>query len=133
VKKLIGLVVLLGLLTLTSRGFTAEESEPIPEVPAKDMVTMLDLGAEKCIPCRLMASIIKELREEYKGKAAILFIDVLKHPEQSRKFNADTIPTLIFYDKSGKEIYRHEGILPKEGIVDIFKKAGVEVTESVKP
>lgn len=131
-KKLIGLIVLFGLLTLATRILAAEEPSSIPEVPVKDMVTMLDLGAEKCVPCKLMASIIKELREEYKGRAAIVFIDISKHPEHGRKFNANTIPTLIFYDKTGKEIYRHEGILPKEAILDIFKKAGVEAPANVK-
>lgn len=80
-RKLIGLIVLLGLLTLTTRAFTAEEESSVPEVPVKDMVTMVDIGADKCIPCKMMAPILKSLQEEYKGKAAIVFIDVWKHPE----------------------------------------------------
>lgn len=129
-KRLIGLVVLLGLLTLTTRAFTAEEASSVPEVPVKDMVTMVDLGAGKCIPCKLMAPIIKNLQDEYQGKAAIMFIDVWKHPEQEKRFNIHTIPTQIFYDKDGKEIYRHEGFFAKESVLAVLKKAGVAVTES---
>lgn len=129
-RKLIGFIVLLGLLTLTTRAFTAEESSTVPDVPVKDMVTMVDLGAGKCIPCRLMAPILKNLQEEYQGKAAILFIDVWKHPEQEKRFKLHAIPTQIFYDKDGKEIYRHEGFFAKDGILGILKKAGVAVAEN---
>lgn len=132
-RKLIGFVVLLGLLTLTTHAFSAEEASSVPEVPVKDMVTMVDLGAGKCIPCKLMAPIIKNLQDEYQGKAAIIFIDVWKHPEQEKKFNVRTIPTQIFYDKDGKEIYRHEGFFGKDGILEILKKAGVAVAETPGP
>lgn len=132
-KKLIVLVVFLSLFALTAEAFTAEESSTVPEVPVKGMVTMVDLGAGKCIPCKMMAPIIKNLQDEYSGKAAIVFIDVWKHPEQSRKFNAYTIPTQIFYDKNGNEIYRHEGFFGKDSILAILKKAGVDVVETPDP
>lgn len=132
-RSLIVLTLLLGLLVLTTQAFAAEESSSVPEVPVKDMVTMVDLGAGKCIPCKLMAPILKNLQEEYKGKAAILFIDVWKHPEQSKRFNVHTIPTQIFYDKDGKEIYRHEGLFSKDNILAVLKKAGVAVVEKTEP
>ena len=121
------------LFALTAKGFTAEESSPVPEVPVKNMVTMVDLGAGKCIPCKMMAPIIKSLQEEYVGKAAIVFIDVWKHPEQNRRFNAYTIPTQVFYNKNGDEIYRHEGFFGKDSILAILKKAGVDVVETPDP
>jgi thioredoxin 1 len=94
--------------------------------PAEGMVTMIDLGAEKCIPCRMMKPILKEVREEYKGKAAIIFIDVWKNPEATRRFGIRAIPTQIFYDKDGKEVTRHTGFLGKESIVAMLAKLGVE-------
>lgn len=48
------------------------------------------------------------MQEAYKERAAIVFIDIWKHPEQGKKFNISTMPTHIFYDKDGKELYRHE-------------------------
>jgi len=106
--------------------FAAEES-PLPsEVPVKGMVTMVDLGAHKCIPCKMMAPIIEKLKEEYKGKAAILFIDVWEHREEAPKYGIRAIPTQIFYAKSGEEVYRHEGFMNKESIVAELQKLGVE-------
>jgi len=133
VRKLTVLFVLFGLLTLAARAFTAEESSPVPEVPVKDMVTMVDVGADKCIPCKMMAPILKSLQEEYKGKAAILFIDVWKNPEQSKRFGINAIPTQIFYNKEGREIYRHEGFISKGSIREILEKALASADSSAAP
>jgi thioredoxin 1 len=96
------------------------------EVPVKGMVTMLDVGADRCIPCKMMAPILKELEGEYRGKAAIIFIDVWKRPEQGTKFRVRTIPTQIFYDKDGKEVQRHEGFLDRNAIVEVLERLGVK-------
>jgi thioredoxin 1 len=96
----------------------------IPSVPVKGMVTMLDLGATECIPCKMMAPIMADLEKEYEGKAAILFIDVWKHPEQARKFGIRSIPTQIFYDRQGKEAFRHVGFMDKKSIETKLKELG---------
>ncbi|MCJ7603942.1 MAG: thioredoxin family protein [Desulfobulbaceae bacterium] len=95
------------------------------EIPVKDMVTMVDLGAGKCIPCKMMAPILDKLQKEYAGRAAIVFIDVWEDRSQSERFGIRSIPTQIFFDKNGKEIYRHEGFLAEEGIVAKLKEMGV--------
>ena len=96
-----------------------------PEVPTKDMVTMLDLGAKKCIPCKMMAPIIERLKKKYEGKAAIIFIDVWKNKEPAKRFGIRAIPTQIFFDQKGEEVYRHEGYMGEEDIDRIFKRMGV--------
>ncbi len=94
-------------------------AEEVPEIPVKNMVTMVDLGANKCIPCKLMSPILDKLRSEYTEKAAILFIDVWQEPDQAKKFGISSIPTQIFYDKNGKEQSRHVGFMSE---VDIKKQ-----------
>ncbi len=102
-------------------------TESTPELPVKNMVTMIDLGAKKCIPCKMMAPILADLEKEYKGKAAIIFIDVWQKENkgQIKKFKIRSIPTQIFFDKDGKEVYRHIGFMDKKSIVDMLKKMGV--------
>lgn len=104
----------------------ASANTGIPELPVKGMVTMIDLGAESCIPCKMMAPILKELEKEYEGRAAIVFIDVWKHKEEARKYGIRGIPTQIFFDKEGKEAGRHVGFMDKKSIVDVLKQLGVE-------
>ncbi len=97
-----------------------------PSVPVPGMVTMVDLGAKKCIPCKMMAPILEELEKEYTGRAAIVFIDVWEHPDVPPQFNLRAIPTQIFFDAEGKEQFRHEGFLDKESIVAVLTKLGVK-------
>jgi len=88
-------------------------------IPVKNTVTLVDLGAKACIPCKLMAPILDELKEEYKGRAAVIFIDVREtaNKEKAVVLNVKVIPTQIFFDKTGQEVYRHFGFLEKDKIV----------------
>jgi thioredoxin 1 len=115
--------LLLGATVLVSVVGAAEEASPIP-VPG--MVTMVDLGAKKCIPCKMMAPILEELEKEYKDRAAIIFIDVWENPKAGGKFGIQVIPTQIFYDAGGKEVLRHQGFMPKDAIVAELTKLGVK-------
>ena len=126
-KKWMLLLAMAVVLSGFSQSFAGEENQgAVPEVPTKGMVTMVDLGATKCIPCKMMAPIMEELKKEYEGKASIVFIDVWEHQDQGPKFGIRAIPTQIFYDKEGKEADRHEGFMDKESIVAMLKKLGVE-------
>lgn len=114
-------------LIWTTVGVLAGDSREteIPPAPTPDMVTMVDLGAHKCIPCKMMAPIIEELQKEYKGRASIIFIDVWEHRDQAARFGIRGIPTQIFYDESGNEVGRHVGFLDKQKIVEALEKLGV--------
>jgi len=107
-----------------SRGRNEAVSGEWSKVPVKGMVTMVDLGADVCIPCKMMAPIIEKLEETYRGKAAIVFIDVWKDKEQAKRFGIRAIPTQIFFDKNGKEVFRHTGFMGEADIVSQLKKMG---------
>ncbi|MCF8034721.1 MAG: thioredoxin family protein [Desulfarculaceae bacterium] len=117
-------LLLLALSLLTPAGAGASGAAP-PAIPVKGMVTLVDLGADKCIPCRMMAPILEELKQEYKGKAAIVFLDVWKDRSLAPRFGIRAIPTQVFYDRQGKETFRHEGFLSKEQIELVLEKLGV--------
>ena len=95
-------------------------------LPVKGMVTMIDLGAKKCVPCKMMAPIMEKLEKTYDGKAAIVFIDVWEHREQAGRFGIRAIPTQIFYDADGKEKSRHVGFMSEEDIVKTLGQLGVK-------
>lgn len=119
------LAMVLGLCGISC---SANEPSGVPDVPVKGKVTMVDVGAKECIPCKMMAPIMEELEKEYHdtGRAAILFIDVWKHRDQAQRFGLRVIPTQIFYDKDGREVMRHEGFMDKKTIVAVLQKLGVE-------
>jgi thioredoxin 1 len=95
------------------------------KVPEKGVVTMIDLGAKKCIPCKMMAPILVKLKDQYKGRASIVFIDVWENREQARRFRISAIPTQIFFDKDGLEVYRHRGYMSETAIVKQLEAMGV--------
>ena len=116
----------LSLLVIFALPLALFAAAPPPEVPVKGMVTMVDLGAKKCIPCKMMAPILEKLEKVYAGKAAVIFFDVWEDPAPAKHFGIRSIPTQIFFDKKGREVYRHEGFLSEEAIVRRFKDMGVK-------
>jgi thioredoxin 1 len=104
----------------------AARGEEPSEVPVPGKVTMIDIGAKKCIPCKMMVPIMEELEREYKDRAAIIFIDVWENPQAGQKFGIQVIPTQIFYNTDGKEVLRHQGFMEKVAIVAELEKLGVK-------
>jgi thioredoxin 1 len=97
----------------------AAESTKLPK--------LVDLGADKCIPCKAMAPILKELKTEYAGRMDVEFIDVWKNPDAGKAHKIKLIPTQIFFDASGKERFRHEGFYGREDILAKWKELGVNL------
>lgn len=94
-------------------------------LPVKGMVTMIDFGADTCIPCKMMKPILQELHAEYKGKAAIVYVDIRGKSDIVRKHRLRGIPTQVFFDESGEEVFRHIGYMDKASIEKRLKEMGV--------
>ena len=96
----------------------------------KVLPRLVDLGADKCIPCKMMAPILEELKKEYAEIFNVEFIDVWKNPEAGTKYGIRLIPTQIFFDTSGKELFRHEGFLGKDDILAKWKELGIKLEQT---
>jgi thioredoxin 1 len=90
---------------------------------------LIDLGADKCIPCIAMAPILEELKKEYAGRFEVEFIDVWKRREEAARYRVQMIPTQIFYDGVGQELFRRSGFIGKEDILATWKKLGYDFGE----
>jgi thioredoxin 1 len=131
VLAVVGLVA--GAVALKKREPTATPT-PVAAIqlpPAADAAAprklpkLLDLGADKCIPCKKMAPILAELKKEYAGRLEVEFIDVWQNPDAGNQYKIRLIPTQIFYDADGKELFRHEGFYGREDILGKWKELGV--------
>ena len=120
--RILAAILVFGLLP-ASLG-RAAKTNPKPVLPR-----LVDLGAEKCVPCKMMAPILKQLAREYKGKLKVEFIDVWKNRPAVGKYKIKSIPTQIFYDRKGKEFSRHEGFISKEDILAKFKAHGIKLAK----
>jgi thioredoxin 1 len=105
---------------------TAAQPPAMADAPRK-LPKLLDLGAGKCIPCKKMAPILEELKKEYAGKMEVEFVDVWLNPDAADKYGIRLIPTQIFYEATGKELFRHEGFFGKEDILGKWKALGVDL------
>ena len=88
-------------------------------------VVMLELGSVGCIPCEQMKPVMQKLRDSFKGKLEVIFIDVREDHNTGQRFGVFMIPTQVFLDKTGKEFHRHIGFYAYEEITPILKKAGI--------
>ncbi|MDO9513441.1 MAG: thioredoxin family protein [Elusimicrobiota bacterium] len=102
---------------------TVKKTAPVEKVKA----TFIELGSVNCVPCKMMAPIVEEIKNEYAGQVRVIFYDVWK-PEgrpYGDKYKIRAIPTQVFLDAEGEEYFRHEGYFPKDEIISVLKEAGV--------
>lgn len=129
----LAVAVILVVAFVVTAGCAANNGKQPAKPAAKQLPKLLDLGATKCIPCKMMVPVLDELAKDYKGQLDVQFIDVWKDPKPAQKYKVQSIPTQIFFDAKGKEIFRHVGFFPKEDIVKAFKDHGVKLKDPVKP
>ncbi|MFH2001814.1 MAG: thioredoxin family protein [Planctomycetota bacterium] len=119
----------------TERSAEQESGRNAQSIPADTTETeeevflpsLVDLGSDKCVPCKMMAPILEELKEEYKGIFDVEFINTREDQTASSFYNIRLIPTQIFYDAEGNELFRHEGFFSKEDILAKWKELGISL------
>ncbi len=109
-------------------GMNEDTAAPRQAPSDEALPRLVDLGAGKCIPCKMMAPILDELSRECADSFAVEFIDVWQNPEAGEKFGIRMIPTQIFYNAVGEELFRHEGFFGKDEILAKWREFGVTVT-----
>jgi len=112
-----------GLMVLTLTA-TAEVQSTASNV----LVTFVELGSVRCIPCKKMQPIMEEIKKEYPDQVKVVFYDVWTQEGQpyARQYKIRLIPTQVFLDKDGNEYFRHEGFFPKEELVKVLQQKGVK-------
>ena len=99
------------------------------EVKKKYKVTFVELGSVRCVPCKMMMPIMKEVEERFGDEVLVVFHDVWT-PEgepYAGKYGIRGIPTQVFLDADGKEFFRHTGFFPKEELFKVLEKGGVNI------
>jgi thioredoxin 1 len=97
------------------------------ETTGSNLPVLLELGSHKCPPCRRMTPILNELRAEYSAKFQIKYIDVWQDRAAGAKYGVRAIPTQIFFDSKGREVFRHVGFFPKRDILATWRKIGIKL------
>lgn len=124
------LAVAVGFVLVQRRNRSGHDTPPggsAPSSAAAALPRLVDLGAGRCIPCKAMAPILEELRKEQADQFDVVFIDVWENPDAAKPYAINLIPTQIFLDADGKELWRHEGFLSKDDILAKWREFGVGI------
>ncbi len=89
-------------------------------------VTFLELGSTTCIPCKKMEPILESIGKRYGNQIDVIFHDIKKEREIAKQYNIRLIPTQIFLDSNGNELFRHEGFFPEKNIDEFLKSKGLK-------
>jgi thioredoxin 1 len=117
------LFLLFVLATGCQQGETVAHAESKTSA-TQNLPRLVDVGADKCIPCIKMAPILDQLREDFRGEMDVIFVDAWKKREEAARYGVQMIPTQIFYAADGSELYRHTGFYSREEILAKWQELG---------
>jgi thioredoxin 1 len=124
------LFFLAGLLLISCSEANSKSVDQATNAAAAEnyLATFIELGSVRCIPCKMMQPIMKDIEKEFAGQVKVVFYDVWTPEGEpfAQTYKIRVIPTQVFLDKDGKEYFRHEGFFPKEDLIKILKQKGVK-------
>lgn len=104
--------------------FVRSQNNPVDKMRRSGKPSLIDFGATGCRPCDMMEPILEELKEEYAGVINVEFINVRENQILGARYGISSIPVQVFFDKDGREVYRHTGFLAKDKILAELSKMG---------
>ncbi len=118
---LVSIIFLLTSISYKNKNETLAKAE-------KPLVTFIELGSVRCIPCQKMQVVMKSVGKKYGKQINTIFYDVWTKEGKpyANTYKINLIPTQIFLDKNGKEYFRHEGYFPEEELIKILNKQRVK-------
>lgn len=122
---IMAMLISCGKEPMTSQPVVPKDN-PLAKALKSGMPVVADFGRGTCIPCKAMKPILEELMQTYKGKAEIFIFNIDEYKDLTKQYGINLIPTQIIFDKSGKEIMRHEGFLEKDKIIEQLNELGVQ-------
>lgn len=86
----------------------------------ENKIVLVDFFATWCGPCKMIAPLIEQVAEEYKGKVVVVKIDVDEEPDLAAQYGVESIPTVILF-KDGQPMNVEIGARPKDFYVNLIE------------
>ncbi len=125
-RSVLALAAIAALVAGSEWSKRRRDAPAVPAAAGSGLPRVVDVGATTCIPCRKMAPILADLKREYAGRVEVEFINVAEDPDAADSYRIRGIPTQVFFDARGQEVWRHEGFLDRSEIVARLRAMGVE-------
>ena len=99
---------------------------PVDKAQSSGKPTMAEFGAPGCTPCAMvMQPILADLRKKHQDKLNVVFIHVGEEQVLGARYGISSIPVQVFFDASGKEVFRHTGFFAADDIDKQLAAMGV--------
>jgi thioredoxin 1 len=99
---------------------------PVDKARMSGKPSMVEFGATGCVPCDMMQPVLENLRKNYPDKLNVVFVHVGENRILGARFGIQSIPVQVFYDRGGKEAYRHVGFFAETEVEKQLQKIGVK-------
>jgi len=105
----------------------APTATPAAPVAPRQRPRLVELGSVRCQACQQMMKVLDALRASQGERLQVDFVDVFEDPAAGKRYGLTLIPTQIFFDAAGKEIFRHTGFLSHDDILAKYRELGVKL------
>lgn len=102
-----------------------KQTAGVKDTTVNHKIEFVELGSVNCVPCKKMQPVMESIEKRYGGLVKVTFHDVWKDESAGKKYGIQLIPTQVFLDDKGVELFRHEGFFPEEDIDRFLQSKGV--------
>ncbi len=102
--------------TWLAKQHSAAIDNPLDKARKSGKSTFVAFTSENCQPCKQMQPVLDAVKKDCANLGNIIIVSTDKDPVLGSRYSVESVPTQIFFDKTGKEVFRHMGLLTKEQI-----------------
>ncbi len=97
-------------------------------IPTGGLPRLVEIDARDSVPCKMMQTVLEQLQQRCKERLNVVLLDVEKDAALTEHYRVKLVPTQLFIDPLGREVYRHEGFISYEEIMAKWKELGLDLS-----
>ena len=125
----IAIIASIALISCQKQSNPSPAAKPAVTNSATAKIKFLEIGSDKCIPCKQMKVVTENIVIKYGDELAFQYIDIYENKDVADDYKIQLIPTQIFYNQKGVEIFRHVGYFPEEKIDSLLQANGLKMKQ----
>ena len=125
----IAIIASIALISCQKQSNPSPAAKPAVTNSATAKIKFLEIGSDKCIPCKQMKVVTENIVKKYGDELAFQYIDIYENKDVADDYKINLIPTQIFYNPKGVEIFRHVGYFPEEKIDSLLQANGLKMKQ----